>query len=177
MDALKALYGRKSTKNFNNIAVPDEIIEKITAAAMCAPIGMARYDTVHLTVIKSQALLKEISENSNMATAERPNAPLYGAPTLIIVSVKMHREDHIEFANCGCVMENMAIAATALNVGSVYLWGFLRTVRSNTELLKKLELPSGFTPVSALAIGYPLCGKATADGENKTHDIGINVIN
>lgn len=174
-EVLKTIYNRKSTKDYSGVKVSRNDLLSILNAGMTAPVGMKRYDTLHLTVVEDEALLTAISDRADMKTPARPRAPLYGAPTLIFVSAKFEREDNIEYANVGCIMENMAVAATALGVDSVYLWGFIRVVRANADLLAALRLPEGFIPVSALAVGY---GTATDDAEETgpRHTVEINYV-
>ena len=43
----------------------------------------------------------------------------FGAPTMIIVSSKPAMIPGIEYANAACVIENMAISATALGIANV----------------------------------------------------------
>ena len=99
--------------------------------------------------------------------------PFYGAPTVVIVSAKKSETENIEYSNAACVIENMLLAATDLGIGSVYLWGFIIALNLNDSLLKELNIPEGFTPISGIALGYPktdLCEKAL---EQK---IGLNII-
>lgn len=155
MDAIKAIFSRQSTKDFDGKQIPDADLDTVLKCGMTAPVGMKRYDTLHLTVVQDKALLDRITYLADMKTPERPFAPLYKAPTVIVVSSKFERTDSIEYANVACVIENMAIAATALGIGSVYLWGVIRVIKTHAELLDKLALPQDFVPVSILALGYP----------------------
>lgn len=86
-----------------------------------------------------------------------PNAdPLYGAPTLIIVSGTPNKQfPNVEIANSACIIENMTLAATDAGIGSVYILGAVCAFNANKELLKELDLPDGFVPVSGIALGYP----------------------
>lgn len=174
MDALRAIYTRESTKDFSVQQIDDRVLQTIVNCGMSAPVGMRRYDTLHLTVIQNKELLDKITEVADMRTAERPHAPLYKAPTIILVSSKFEREDHIEYANVACVIENMTIAATALGLGSVYLWSVIRVLKANPSLLNKLELPQGFVPVSILALGYP--PQPIAEKDAPRHTIKANII-
>ncbi|HOB64546.1 MAG: nitroreductase [Clostridiales bacterium] len=175
MEAITAIYTRQSTKDFiEGKQISSEDLSTILKCGMTAPVGMRRYDTLHLTVVQSKELLDEIMDISDMRTAERPHAPLYKAPTIILVSSRFEREDHIEYANVACVIENMTIAATALGLGSVYLWSVIRVLKNNPGLLQKFNLPEGFVPVSVLALGYPATPFTPKDGPR--HEIEVNYI-
>jgi nitroreductase len=172
MDAIRAILSRVSTKNFASSQITKEDLNTVLNCGMSAPVGRKRYDTLHLTVIQDKKILDAITDASAMRTPEQPDAPLYNAPTLILVSSKFERTDHIEFANAACVIENMAIAASALGLGSVYLWGFVQKIKDMPAIVDMFDLPQGFVPVSALALGYAVHKPEPSD--RPRHSIGIN---
>ena len=153
METFETLFSRVSTRDFNDKEVSAELIERILQAGMSAPVGRARYDTLHITVVQDEAFLDGVTELAK-DTSPRARAPFYGAKTLLVVSSLMSEAPAIEYSNVACVIENMAIAARALGVASVYLWAFVKPLENAPALLAKLGLPCGFKPVSALAIGY-----------------------
>jgi nitroreductase len=51
-------------------------------------------------------------------------------------------------------MENILLAATNEGVSSIYLTKFLERITPETELFHKLNIPTGFIPLSAAALGY-----------------------
>ena len=53
------------------------------------------------------------------------------------------------------MVENMALAATALGLGSVYLMSFLVSFSANKDLLNEVNLPECFAPISGIALDYP----------------------
>ena len=63
-------------------------------------------------------------------------------------------DDMIEYSNVACAIENMALTATSLGLGSVYLWGFLRKLRERPDTIAKLDLPEGYSILSAFAVGH-----------------------
>lgn len=156
MELMKAISIRKSTRSFNSEQISAESLNTIINAGCAAPVGLGAYDMVHLTVVQNSGLLDKITKiyaNIN----ENPKAnPLYGAPTLVVVSGKPHdKYPHAELANASCIIENIALAATDLGIGSVYLWGTTHAIIGNKELLKELNLPEGFIPAASIALGYP----------------------
>lgn len=154
MDVLQAIAQRKSTRAYKPDQLPDQMLDKILAAGCAAPVGMARYDTLHLTVIQDRALLARISQ-AVAALTGREGDPLHGAPTLVLVSSQSSElPPGLDYANASCLIENMLLAATALEVGSVYLWGAAVAIGGDPELQKALGLPAGFKPVASLGLGY-----------------------
>lgn len=156
MELMKAIAMRKSTRKYKSEQIDDKSLNTIINAGCAAPVGMGAYDTVHLTVIQNPDLLNRIAKTTANLFG-RPNAnPLYGAPTLVVISGKPNDKfPNGEIANAACINENMALAATNIGIGSVYLWGILCAFTADKELLKDLNLPEGFIPVSSIALGYP----------------------
>jgi nitroreductase len=156
MEMIKTIAMRKSTRSYKAEQISDEALNLILTAGCAAPVGMAAYNTVHLTVIQNSELLEKITEAAAKAFGN-PNAkPFYGAPTIVIVSAKPNEKaPNVGIANAACIIENMSLAATDLGLGSVYLMGFLVSFSADKELLKELNLPEGFVPVSGIALGYP----------------------
>lgn len=155
MDTSKALASRKTVRRFKSQQITEIELDTILRAGGSAPVGMGEYASLHLTVIQKKDLLERISKSAGSLTGNTEMDMMYGAPTLVIVSAKENRTiPNIQYLNTGCVMENMLLAATDLGIGSAYLVGIL-TAFGNAELLKELNLPADFHPVSAAAFGYP----------------------
>lgn len=160
MQTLEAIAKRKSTRDFDpDKAVSDEIVDTIVKAGCQAPIGANKRESLHLTVCRSREILNEINQSAAAAMKMEPRDFFYGAPVVIIVSAaEKQMAPGIEYANAACVIENMLITATDVGVGNIYLWGGVQALAKNPELCAKLEIPEGFRPVSAAAIGYSKSG-------------------
>lgn len=156
METMKAIATRKSSRSYQSIQIGDENLTRIINAGCAAPVGSGAYDTVHLTVIQNQDLLNRISKTAATIFGNPDADPLYGAPTLIIVSCIPNKQfPNVEIANAACIIENMSLSATDIGIGSVYILGALAAFMNDKELVKELILPEGFVPVSGIALGYP----------------------
>lgn len=174
METMKAISLRKTTRSYTAEQIKDEDLTTILDAGCAAPVGMGAYDSLQLTVIQNSDLLDKITETAAKAFNNPKMKPFYGAPTLIIISSKTNEKaPHIGLANAACIIENMSLAATDLGLGSVYLMGFLVAFSADAELVKELNLPEGFAPVSAIAVGYPTEPLVERDSK---HIIKINTI-
>lgn len=175
MELLEAITLRKSTRSYKEEQIGDEALATVLNAGCAAPVGMGAYDSVHLTVIQNADLLDKITIAAAKAFNNPKAKPFYGAPTVIIVSSTENKKAaSVEAANAGCIIENMSLAATDLGLGSVYLMGFLLAFSADNELLKELNLPEGFRPVSAIALGYPT--EPLNNSKGTKHTISINTI-
>lgn len=156
MELMKAIAIRKSTRSYKSEQISDEALDTILKAGYVAPVGMGAYNTLHLTVIQNLNLLDNITKISQEVFSNPKMNPFYGAPTVILISSKPNEKaPAIGIANASCIIENMSLAATDLGIGSVYLLGFVFAISKNEELLKELNLPEGFAPAAAIALGYP----------------------
>ena len=81
--------------------------------------------------------------------------PLYGAPTLILISSKqtMPHMANVMYSNAAIMSHNISLAATELNIGSCYIWGATASISDNETIIKELNLPDGFVPCCAVCLG------------------------
>lgn len=149
MKAFDLLLSRRSVRSYTGESITDDELHMILEAAYAAPVGRARYDTLHITVIKDADYLSRWESACG-------GSPFYGAPTVILVSSEMAgtpEQDNVRYSNCAIVVQNMALAATELGVGACHIWGAVRTLNVSPELLSELDIPKGKVPCCALAVG------------------------
>ena len=174
MKTIEAIALRQSTRSYKPEQISEDELQTILTAGYAAPVGMGAYDSLNLTVVQKPDLLAKVTEVTAKLYGNAKANPLYGAPTLIIVSSTVNEKaPSIGLANGSCIVENMSIASTDLGLGSVYLMGSIMALSTDVELLKELDLAEGFIPVCALAVGYPT--KALEEKANK-HHIKTNII-
>ncbi len=150
MDFLSVLDSRRSIRSFNGESVCDGTIKAILHAANASPVGRAKYETLHLTVVDSKDILSKLEKNAaEVLKVER--SLLYGAPQLIIVSTSQC--DNVGYSNAAIVANNMALAAVNEGVGACLIWGCMVALGANSELISELNIPEGFKPSCAVAIG------------------------
>jgi nitroreductase len=153
MEIMQAIHTRQSCRNYTDELVSTTALADILDAAKAAPVGMGAYADLLITVIQNKELLREINDNAAKVMG-RPN-PLYGTPTLILISSKPQDGNlsAIPYANAACIAENMMLAATATGYSSVYLWGAVAAMNEAPEIVAQLHLPDQFIPVSSIAVG------------------------
>lgn len=194
MDFCELLNLRQSTRKFQPRRPSRDDIEKIIAAANRAPIGSNRYDDLHLTVMEDQqkllylceaawkrfssrAKIREIAGDTASVDAPKNFNLFYDAPMVVFISHRRQTsQPGIEWANVAVVATIMHLEATNLGLGSVFMWGALESMRLFPELdhTAVLELPDGFAPLLALAVGYP---HAPLEANQKKHEpMGVNFV-
>ena len=152
MNALETILTRRSTRNYSEQTVEQEKLEQILDCARQAPSG-GNNQTNHLLVIRSREVMDQLAVMaekafSKMEPDENTYASLkraieaskkggyvfhYHAPVLIAVANRKDYSNNI--ADCACAIENMMVAANALDLGSCWI-NQLKWLRDN-EAWKK----------------------------------------
>lgn len=156
MNTLDTIFSRKTVRSYTGEQLSAEQLAIILKAANAAPIGRGQYDTMHLTVIQNAELLGKIDTACAALFGDPDLHPLYGAPTLVLVSTKVPeamQDANVAFSNAAIVVQNMALAACELGLGVCHIWGAVRAINATPDLLAALNLPEGFTPCCAAALG------------------------
>ena len=173
MNTQEAIAKRKSTRSYTAAPVPEEALNAILQAGFAAPVAMARYDSLHITVLQNEEIIKRINDATSEMFSKRMGVKRdmdFGARTLFFVSTTtegLHPE--MAYANVGIVVENMVIAATDLGIDTVILGGAPRVIVEDEALMKDLGIPAGMKPVLGICLGY-----ATTEEPPKTHSITVN---
>lgn len=155
MNTFDNLFSRRSIRTYNGENVTEYELDQILRSAYASPVGRALFDTLNLTVITNREYLDKWE---NYCENESGHRPFYGAPTVILVSSLIPSAElksvNVNFSNAAILVQNMATAATELGVGSCHIWGAVRLLNDNDELLKELNLPDGFVPCCAIILGH-----------------------
>ena len=85
METFKTMTCRKSVRSYKS-TLSDANLQKILMAAQAAPIGMGKYDTMRMTVIRNTELLQELDRNAAEFFGDPSRTPLYNAPCLVVIS-------------------------------------------------------------------------------------------
>ena len=173
MDAIEAVMTRRSTRRFRDREVPEELLRQVIEAGRAAPSG-GNNQTTHFLVIRNRDILSrlaamtekafaamEITENTYKSTvhsilASRKGGYIfhYNAPVLILTANRIGYGNAI--ADCVSALENMMIAANALDLGSCYI-NQLKWLNENEEInayLGTLGLENNERVWAAVALGY-----------------------
>ena len=174
MDAMQAILTRRSTRNYKQDAVETEKLNQILNAAGQAPSG-GNNQTNHFLVIRNRETIRRLTAMTEEAFAkmeitEDTYASLrhaiaasrkggyvfcYNAPVLIAVA---NRRDYgNNMADCACAIENMMIAANALDLGSCWInqLKWLNEAPKIVNYLRALGMKEGERVYGSVIIGYP----------------------
>lgn len=151
MEFTTILDTRKSIRSFTGENISEESLKNILHAANVSPVGLGKYDSIHLTVIQDKDILAEIEKTTTTVFKAEDRSFLYNAPELIIVSTSA--TDNVGYSNAAIIAHDMILAAVNEEIGACHIWGCMMALSTNPELIKKIGIPEGFTPTCAVALG------------------------
>ncbi len=149
MEALEAIYTRRSIRQFKDQPLEEEKVESLLRAAMQAPSAHNKQPW-HFLIINDRSLLNQIADFHPYAKM------LYKAPLALAVCGDLGKESNDRYLalNCAAATQNILLAAHGLNLGAVWIAVYPREERiKKIKLL--LELPLHIIPISLVAVGYP----------------------
>ena len=150
MEALKAIFKRRSIRHYLDQPVERDKIMTLLKAATAAPTA-ANCQPWEFIVIDDVEKLSVLKETLMFAR--------YNAPVAIVVCGNMDlafkgpgKEMWVQ--DCSAAMQNILIASTSLGLGSV--WIGVYPIESNIKPVKKvLNMPEHVEPLGIVLLGYP----------------------
>ncbi len=163
MDALKAIFSRRSVRKYHNDKVSDDDINTLIKAAMHAP-SAGNQRAWHFIVIQDREILDAVPEF-------HPHAKfLKDISTAILVCVDLNLELE-RFKNYWAIdsaaaTQNILLAAHSQGLGACWIGIYPREQRIE-KLKEMLNLPESVLPFSLISIGYAAEDKPEEDFFNK----------
>ncbi|MEG0773795.1 nitroreductase family protein [Clostridium sp.] len=150
MDAIEAIYKRRSIRNFLDKRVEKDIIITLLKAATAAPTA-ANCQPWEFIVIDEVEKLSKLKDKLVFAR--------YNAPVAIVVCGNMKLSfkgpsQEMWVQDCSAAIENILIAATSIGLGSVWI-GIYPLENNITPLKKILNIPEYVIPLGIVYVGYP----------------------
>ena len=176
---LQLISSRRTHRAYKQTPLTQEQLDALLKAAVESP-SARNMQPWHFTVVTNQELLNEVDaamkeELMKLDPSQRSERlkdsafhVFYHAPTVIFISGMPNF--YYTPIDAGIAVENMALAAESMGLGSVIL-GMPKAAFAGEkapELRKKLDFPEGWDYVIAIAVGVPTDDKpAHPVGENK----------
>jgi len=150
----KAIWERRSCRDWQEREVPDEMIEQILEAGRAAPCG-CNLDIVRFIVLKEP-------EEMKLMWSDIPTPPKQCVLIVICYDSRVYRvtgQDsivpHNQLLDCGAAADHMLLMAHALGLGAVWLTKTDKTAKAFKE---RYGLPDYIEPVLHLAVGWSAMG-------------------
>jgi len=161
MDVLQAISNRRSHRAYKPDQLPEDVLQQILRAGLEAP-SARNHQPWHFSVVQRAELIQEVHDEAALVMgkggsprfADPDFQMFYHAPTVIFLFGEKNY-DWTE-VDCGIAVQNMALAAEGLGLGSVIL-GLPKPAFHGPraeDLRAKLRCPEGYDFVIALALGY-----------------------
>lgn len=149
MDAMDALFSRRSIRKYTPATITEESLREILEAAMSAP-SAGNQQPWHFVIINDRKILDAVPSfhpHSLMCKEAQAAILVCGDPTL---------EKHVGYwvQDCSAATENLLLAVHAKGLGAVWLGIYPREERVE-GLRKLLGIPDHVIPFSLIPIGYP----------------------
>ena len=174
MDTFEAIYNRRSIRRYEDKPVPDDMLNKVLDAARWAP-SWANSQCTRYVVIKdlaTKAKLAECVNKGNPATEALKNAPIVIVACAVLKKSGYYKDMEVTdrgdwfMFDVGIAMENLALAAQALGLGTVHV-GLIPDSKKVDEIL---GLPEEIVSVEMMPLGFPV-GEAKAPPRKELAEI------
>ena len=158
-NTIDTILSRRSVRSYQNKPIPEVELAKIIECGIFAPSSRNKQEW-HLTVITNKDTINEVNKLAVEGMirfgieVEKDAHIFYNAPCVIILSSKIAGFSEI---NIGCVVQNIALAAKSLGIGSCII-GQTRYLYHKAEKIdidRVLKIPEGYDHDIAICLGYP----------------------
>lgn len=158
-EVVDAIMSRRSIRKYKDTPVEREKLQQIVACGINAPSGMNKQPW-HVRVVDNPEYINGITElfvkqNPDMANQNGFKNMFRNAPAVIFVASPIDGSGQLY---CGMLGENMMLAAQSLGLGTCCLGGpisFMKNTEEALPYLKQLQIPTDYSLLYAIAVGYP----------------------
>jgi nitroreductase len=150
METLKAIFTRRSIREYTPQAVPDELVQELLEAAMQAP-SAGNQQPWHFVLLDAREQLQALADVLPFGK-NLQSAPLGVA---VCADVKSARYPDYWVQDCSAATQNLLLAAHALGLGAVWL-GVYPLEERVAGVKRLLGLPEQIVPLCLVALGYPM---------------------
>lgn len=154
-ETLQAIAHRKSCRKYQDIKLAPDEVSTILQAGLQAPSSMNRQQVI-MTAITNKGFIQQLTKAvSSVLNKAEDYSCFYHAPCIVIVSGP---RDYNELKTDGsCILQNMFIAATALEIGSCWI-NQLGGIGDNPmirKILRTYQIPDDHIICGCASLGYP----------------------
>ena len=148
---IENIKNRVSCRSYSEKKVSLKKVLEIAEAGKYAPSGKNR-QIANIFVVNSKSKVEKLR---NLSLKNLGRDCMYGAKTIILVAGP--NNDPFTYQDCSCILENMFVAAKALNVSSCWINQFeeLFSKPDGIKVKKLFGIPDDFCIVGSCALGYP----------------------
>lgn len=150
---IDVLKSRRSIRTFNDKKIEDNLINEIVEAGLYAPSGMNRQEAL-IIVVKNEKIINDGLEVIRKVSKDEKYNGFYNSKLVIHISNTITGNNSL--ADCAVIAQNIMLAASYLNIGSVWVNQF--KTYHNEDLvrnyLKELKIDDSHKIYVSIALGY-----------------------
>lgn len=154
-ETIKTIFKRQSCRDFKDVPIPREVLDMILQAGLQAPSSMNRQQCM-ITALTNPVILKELtSAIANALHKEESYSCFYNANTVVIITAP--KEYSALFTDGSCILENIFLAATSLDIGSCWI-NQLHGIEDEPNIrniLTTIHIPYDHDVCGCAILGYP----------------------
>ena len=161
--ALEVIKARTSIRSFTGEKLTEDQIHTLLDAAMAAPTdaNIQPWRFIVITDDEIKAGLYQGEKHKHMVTTAGAVIVVCGETTRMVKprdaaedAEPVERPNNYWFEDCSAATENLLLAATALDLGAVWLSCY-PTERIVDRIRAYLGIPANVTPLAIVPVGYP----------------------
>lgn len=147
---IKIIKNRVSCRNYTDKKVPLSKLKLIAEAGMMAP-SACNKQIANILILKDSKKVKKLRD---LAIKELKRDCFYGASCMILVYA--NRNEKFAVQDCTCILENMFIAASSLNINSYWINQVDELLLTNdgSKIKKSLGIDNEARIVGTCILGY-----------------------
>lgn len=156
-EVLEKIKSRRSIRKYKAEPVPQELLDQIIETGLCAPSARGCQDTI-IVQLTEPTLRNELADkNRQIAGMPEGSDPFYGAPAVLIVLAK--KDSAFGTYDGSLVMENLMLAAHALELGSCWIHRAYEEFESDwgKAFLHSLGIDEEYVGIGHCIVGYIDC--------------------
>ena len=148
MEALEAIYTRRSVRRYEDRGIPAELLKEVLKAGMYAP-SAVNSQPWHFVVVDDRDVLDKIAEIHPYAKMVKQ------APMAIVVCADLDAEKFPGrwVLDCSAAVQNIHLAAHALGLATVWV-GLYPDEKEMVDFQALLGLPENVKPHTLIPLGY-----------------------
>jgi len=149
MEALEAIFTRRSIREYTDQPVSDELVQELLAAAMQAP-SAGNQQPWHFVVVTDRNQLDALADALPFGKM------LKIAPLGVVICGDESRARYRDFwvQDCSAATQNLLLAAHTRGLGAVWL-GVYPLQERVASVKQVLGLPDQVMPLCVVPLGYP----------------------
>jgi len=157
MEALEAIFTRRSIRRYSDTKIENAIVDKILQAAMYAPSAVNKQPW-HFIVFEDESKRTAIMQfHQNAKMLEKAQKCI-----LVCYDEKLQHDEGYGIIDCSAATQNILLTAHALGLGAC--WVGLHPRQNRVDAIHKLfQLPEHIIPFSLISLGYSAETKSTPD--------------